>query len=140
MEWIGKAFGDDSVLLKHELAYCLGQMQDGCAIPVLSAVLKDTRQEPMVRHEAGEWHSPRLRVLFPPNACTRFPLEAKWPALRAPAGEALGAIGDPSVLDLLKAHCQDPVIEVQGIEKFYTSHFKCQAFLLLAPSPPKKEQ
>ncbi|XP_061540523.1 deoxyhypusine hydroxylase [Phycodurus eques] len=54
VEWIGKAFGDDSSLLKHELAYCLGQMQDACAIPVLSAVLQDTRQEPMVRHEAGE--------------------------------------------------------------------------------------
>ncbi|XP_061635248.1 deoxyhypusine hydroxylase [Phyllopteryx taeniolatus] len=54
VEWISKAFGDDSSLLKHELAYCLGQMQDPCAIPVLSGVLQDTRQEPMVRHEAGE--------------------------------------------------------------------------------------
>ncbi|KAM9796088.1 deoxyhypusine hydroxylase [Syngnathus typhle] len=79
VEWISKAFSDDSVLLKHELAYCLGQMQDERAIPILSAVLKDTRQEPMVRHEAGE---------------------------------ALGAIGSPSVLDLLKAYSQDPVIEV----------------------------
>ena len=25
--WIAKAFQDDSDLLKHELAYCLGQMQ-----------------------------------------------------------------------------------------------------------------
>ncbi|XP_061682231.1 deoxyhypusine hydroxylase [Syngnathoides biaculeatus] len=54
VEWISKAFDDDSALLKHELAYCLGQMQDPRAIPVLSAVLQDTRQEPMVRHEAGE--------------------------------------------------------------------------------------
>ncbi|XP_077439920.1 deoxyhypusine hydroxylase [Vanacampus margaritifer] len=79
VEWISKAFSDDSALLKHELAYCLGQMQDVRAIPVLSAVLEDARQEPMVRHEAGE---------------------------------ALGAIGDTSVLDLLKAYSQDPVIEV----------------------------
>lgn len=28
-------------------------------------------------------------------------------------GEALGAIGDPSVLDLLKEYSQDPVIEVE---------------------------
>lgn len=27
-------------------------------------------------------------------------------------GEALGAIGDPTVLDLLKEYSQDPVIEV----------------------------
>lgn len=52
--WISRAFSDDSALLKHELAYCLGQMQDRRAIPVLLDVLRDTRQEPMVRHEAGE--------------------------------------------------------------------------------------
>ncbi|TNN77509.1 Deoxyhypusine hydroxylase [Liparis tanakae] len=79
IEWISKAFTDDSALLKHELAYCLGQMQDRRAIPTLTAVLKDLKQEPMVRHEAGE---------------------------------ALGAIGDLVVLDLLKEYSQDPVIEV----------------------------
>ncbi|XP_021572081.1 deoxyhypusine hydroxylase [Carlito syrichta] len=52
--WISRAFSDESALLKHELAYCLGQMQDPRAIPVLVDVLRDTRQEPMVRHEAGE--------------------------------------------------------------------------------------
>lgn len=57
IEWISKAFTDDSALLKHELAYCLGQMQDRRAIPILTAVLKDTKQEPMVRHEAGKtWY------------------------------------------------------------------------------------
>lgn len=30
----------------------------------------------------------------------------------APVGEALGAIGDPVVLDLLRDYSQDPVIEV----------------------------
>lgn len=79
IEWIGKAFADQSALLKHELAYCLGQMQDTRAIPTLTAVLKDREQEVMVRHEAGE---------------------------------ALGAIGDPVVLDLLREYVEDPVIEV----------------------------
>ncbi|XP_010077742.1 PREDICTED: deoxyhypusine hydroxylase, partial [Pterocles gutturalis] len=74
-----RAFGDGSALLKHELAYCLGQMQDEAAIPVLIRVLGDTTQEPMVRHEAGE---------------------------------ALGAIGNPSVLDILKRYSEDPVVEV----------------------------
>ncbi|XP_063987114.1 deoxyhypusine hydroxylase [Diachasmimorpha longicaudata] len=54
IEWIKKGFEDPSALLKHELAYCLGQMQDPKAIPVLIEVLKDINQEPMVRHEAGE--------------------------------------------------------------------------------------
>ncbi|NXY50407.1 DOHH hydroxylase, partial [Ceuthmochares aereus] len=79
VDWISRAFGDDSALLKHELAYCLGQMQDEAAIPVLIRVLEDTGQEPMVRHEAGE---------------------------------ALGAIGNPSVLDILKHYSEDPVVEV----------------------------
>ncbi|CAK6445647.1 unnamed protein product [Pipistrellus nathusii] len=77
--WISRAFSDDSALLKHELAYCLGQMQDRRAIPVLVDVLRDARQEPMVRHEAGE---------------------------------ALGAIGDPEVLEILKQYSSDPVVEV----------------------------
>ncbi|KAK7076455.1 hypothetical protein SK128_026041 [Halocaridina rubra] len=51
---ISQCFSDPSALLKHELAYCLGQMKDVRAIPVLEEVLKDTTQEPMVRHEAGE--------------------------------------------------------------------------------------
>jgi len=51
---ISHCFSDPSALLKHELAYCLGQMGDVEAIPILTAVLKDTKQEPMVRHEAGE--------------------------------------------------------------------------------------
>jgi len=53
IDCIATCFGDDSALLKHELAYCLGQMQDTYAIPALVAVLKDVAQEPMVRHEAG---------------------------------------------------------------------------------------
>lgn len=54
IQQIHNCFKDESALLKHELAYCLGQMQDSRAIPILIEILKDTTQEPMVRHEAGE--------------------------------------------------------------------------------------
>ncbi|XP_058824317.1 deoxyhypusine hydroxylase [Topomyia yanbarensis] len=54
LECIESCFVDDSALLKHELAYCLGQMQDRAAIPILVKVLEDESQEPMVRHEAAE--------------------------------------------------------------------------------------
>lgn len=54
IEQIERGFQDPSALLKHELAYCLGQMQDTLAVPTLMDVLKDKSQEPMVRHEAGE--------------------------------------------------------------------------------------
>ncbi|EDV90549.1 deoxyhypusine hydroxylase [Drosophila grimshawi] len=51
---ISQGFKDESALLKHELAYCLGQMQDKLAIGILTHVLEDTSEEPMVRHEAAE--------------------------------------------------------------------------------------
>ncbi|KAH7727346.1 hypothetical protein AAVH_05006 [Aphelenchoides avenae] len=79
VEWIGKCLDDPSALLKHELAYCLGQMQNPSAIPTLIKTLEDVNQEPMVRHEAGE---------------------------------ALGAIGDTSVCDVLKKYASDPTPEV----------------------------
>ncbi|CAO1629141.1 unnamed protein product [Sympodiomycopsis kandeliae] len=44
----------DSALLKHELAYVLGQMQDTRAIPTLIKVLSDLKEHAMVRHEAAE--------------------------------------------------------------------------------------
>ena len=51
---ISRCFDDPSALLKHELAYCLGQIGDKYAIPSLIKILEDKDQEPMVRHEAGE--------------------------------------------------------------------------------------
>ncbi|KNE66529.1 hypothetical protein AMAG_11660 [Allomyces macrogynus ATCC 38327] len=54
VEQIGKAFDDPSALLKHELAYVLGQMKMPSAIAVLLSVLQNRAEEPMVRHEAAE--------------------------------------------------------------------------------------
>lgn len=51
---ICKGFADPSALLKHECAYCLGQMQNESAIDTLINVLSNTSEDPMVRHEAGE--------------------------------------------------------------------------------------
>ena len=46
-------FSDDSALLKHELAYCLGQIKNPVALPTLESVLADETEDPMVRHEVG---------------------------------------------------------------------------------------
>ncbi len=43
-----------SALLKHEVAYVLGQMQDAHATARLKVVLEDATENPMVRHEAAE--------------------------------------------------------------------------------------
>lgn len=47
-----------------------------------------------------------------------------------PSGEALGAIGKPDVLDILKRYSQDPVVEV----RFLGGHFLWGAALLVSES------
>jgi hypothetical protein len=46
-------FQDPSALLKHELAYCLGQMKNTAALPILESVLANAQEDPMVRHEVS---------------------------------------------------------------------------------------
>lgn len=51
---IAAAFTSPSALLKHELAYCLGQTKNLEAVPYLRAVLEDRGEDAMCRHEAAE--------------------------------------------------------------------------------------
>jgi deoxyhypusine monooxygenase len=51
---IAAAFTSPSALLKHELAYCLGQTGKDAAAPYLKNVLEDLQEDPMCRHEAAE--------------------------------------------------------------------------------------
>ena len=48
------AFSSKSALLRHELAYVLGQMQNPRALPTLWQRLEDEKEHVMVRHEAAE--------------------------------------------------------------------------------------
>ncbi|KAL5118134.1 deoxyhypusine hydroxylase [Pleosporales sp. CAS-2024a] len=54
IEAIAAAFSSPSALLKHELAYCLGQSGHHAAIAPLRGVLEDKQEDPMCRHEAAE--------------------------------------------------------------------------------------
>jgi deoxyhypusine monooxygenase len=47
-------FKDESELLKHELAYVLGQTGNLHAVGYLESVLDDPNQQEIVRHEAAE--------------------------------------------------------------------------------------
>ncbi len=47
---IQSGFKDTSALLRHEVAYCLGQMEDAGAIEILNKVLEED-ENCMVRHE-----------------------------------------------------------------------------------------
>ncbi|KAL8944319.1 MAG: hypothetical protein Q9216_000504 [Gyalolechia sp. 2 TL-2023] len=51
---IAAAFPSPSALLKHELAYCLGQTRNLASVPYLRQVLEDKHEDPMCRHEAAE--------------------------------------------------------------------------------------
>ncbi|KAK9422402.1 putative Deoxyhypusine hydroxylase [Seiridium unicorne] len=51
---IAAAFASPSALLKHELAYCLGQSGNLAAAKPLRAVLSDVHEDTMCRHEAAE--------------------------------------------------------------------------------------
>ena len=51
---LAAAFDSSSALLKHEVAYVLGQMQDDHAVPHLISRLEDRGEDVMVRHEAAE--------------------------------------------------------------------------------------
>ena len=54
IEAIAAAFSSPSALLKHELAYCLGQSGHNAAIAPLRGVLEDKDEDSMCRHEAAE--------------------------------------------------------------------------------------
>jgi len=51
---IAAAFTTPSELLKHELAYCLGQTRNDHAAPYLRTVLENRHEDAMCRHEAAE--------------------------------------------------------------------------------------
>ena len=51
---LAAAYESESALLKHEIAYVMGQMQNKKALPYLIERLEDESEHVMVRHEAAE--------------------------------------------------------------------------------------
>ncbi|KAI9821701.1 MAG: deoxyhypusine hydroxylase [Pycnora praestabilis] len=51
---IAAGFTSPSALLKHELAYCLGQTRNLASVPFLRHVLENKGEDSMCRHEAAE--------------------------------------------------------------------------------------
>jgi deoxyhypusine monooxygenase len=78
--------------LKHELAYCLGQMKNPAALPVLESILKDKSEDPMVRHEVSY----------------NFPLYWQPSFDMIQAAEAMGAISASSSIPILQNYLTDP--------------------------------
>ena len=51
---LAEGFKDESALFRHEIAYIFGQLCSPYSVPSLLHVLKDGKEEEMVRHEAAE--------------------------------------------------------------------------------------
>lgn len=45
---------EGTTLFRHEIAYVLGQLQARSAVPSLLSVLRDTEDDPIVRHEVSD--------------------------------------------------------------------------------------
>ncbi|MES1919504.1 hypothetical protein MHBO_001324 [Bonamia ostreae] len=54
IESLNSGFSSTSNLLTHEIAYVMGQMQNKYAIPFLNNILRNTENDSITRHEAGE--------------------------------------------------------------------------------------
>lgn len=54
VDTLASGFKDPSDLLRHEIAFVFGQMQNEHAIPALIKVLEDPEEKDIVRHEAAE--------------------------------------------------------------------------------------
>lgn len=80
-------FADESALLKHELAYCLGQIKRTSALPVLESVLRDETENPMVRHEVRTqfttsifWTMNTTRTLRQQKRLAQYPQHRRYPS------------------------------------------------------------
>ncbi|KAL9655598.1 hypothetical protein ABK040_002262 [Willaertia magna] len=51
---LSEGFKSNSALLRHEIAYVMGQIGSEKAIPILEKVIQNLSEDVMVRHEAGE--------------------------------------------------------------------------------------
>ncbi|KIX08322.1 deoxyhypusine hydroxylase [Rhinocladiella mackenziei CBS 650.93] len=118
IEAIAAAFTSTSALLKHELAYCLGQTKNLVAVPFLRAVLENKSEDAMCRHEAAE------------------------------ALGALGDLGSLQIMKKMKDDGQEPVVVREtcdiAVDRIQWAHsesrktetLKSSDFASIDPAPP----
>jgi len=54
VEALAAGFSDSSALFRHEIAFVFGQLSHPASIPSLTATLRNTQEQSMIRHEAAE--------------------------------------------------------------------------------------
>ena len=146
-------FEDESALLRHEVAYCIGQIQLPEAIPILHKSLESDSNS-MVRHEVCK-SLPSSRILLPlPKPLLAYPT-IKNNTIKQKAGEALGAIGTQECLDILEKYLNDPSVEVRETCEIAVAAVRwklehpeekdkafpsCEMFSSIDPAPPSKQK
>ena len=118
---ISRCFSDPSALLKHECAYCLGQMQDISVIPVLINLLEDLNQQPIVRHEAGEALGTIARS---PVYSSIIPVLQKYTS---------------GTSALVSDTCHIALEFIEWKQATVTNHYKISPFNSFDPAPPMSE-
>ncbi|EIM86033.1 deoxyhypusine hydroxylase [Stereum hirsutum FP-91666 SS1] len=117
---ISKGFQDQSALLKHELAYCLGQIKDESALPTLETVLADESEDPMVRHEAAE-------------AMGAISSTASLPVLKKYCGDSDRAVRETCEIALARIEWDN---SDEGRRHRSTATDEIQEFTSIDPAPP----
>ncbi|KAK1148356.1 deoxyhypusine hydroxylase [Aspergillus melleus] len=115
---IAAAFTSQSALLKHELAYCLGQTRNPDSVEYLQHVVKDTQEDAMCRHEAAE----ALGALGYDNSL-----------------EILKALrDDENELDIIRETCDIAVDRIlwENSEERQAEKLKPSDFTSIDPAPP----
>lgn len=110
-----KGFISNSALLKHELAYVMGQIGNPCAIPKLEQVLSNQDENSMVRHECAE-------------ALGAIGDKSVIPILEKYLNDPVREVRETCYL-ALKA------IEVKDVESCKSDSFEC-----IDPAPPMRDK
>ena len=97
---------DDCSLMRHEMAYILGQMGHVSAVGVLLSVLEDLTDDPLVRHEAAE-------ALGAIDTSSSSPYTSTSAGAGAKVEEGGGGGIGERVLSALRAHSSDEHVEVR---------------------------
>ncbi|KAF2672248.1 HEAT repeat protein [Microthyrium microscopicum] len=111
---IAAAFTTPSDLLKHELAYCLGQTRNDYAVPHLRARLEDRNESPICRHEAAE-------ALGALGACLDLLKERR---------------DDINEVDVVKETCEIAVDRMEWAQREDPESVRKSDFASIDPAPP----
>ena len=122
-------------LFRHDVAFCLGQRRDPAAIETLLAILRDESDHSMVRHEAAE----ALASVGSSGSGSGGRLPGPDEEGEAPTTSTNSTI-HASLLDVVRAHVDDPVREVAETCKLALEKIAYTERLAKGEEPPRADE